>query len=283
MQASKRCRPQRTGVVAATGARARRLSVLLACAGVALGYGHAAQVADSNNSPQGRNWDSIKKLPDWRGVWALTIEGHLHANAEGFDNSKTGLAVPLTPKYFKLRHDSQQVSDPSKLKETQETLAYCLPAGVPGIMLHTIQYEFLFTPGRVTMLTENGEVRRFYTDGRPHLSRDELSQSYEGDSIGHWEGETLVVDTIGFSKGMIFQNGNVTATKNTHYVERIHLKDKDHLQIDSSMDDPAIFTAPFNATRIYERLGPSFPMSEPQCSQTNRDTGESIDLTPPEE
>jgi hypothetical protein len=206
-------KPKRARQPAATR---RNFAAPLCCALMVAGlWLHTAPAASGDSSPQGDSWDSIGQLPDWDGVWALTIEGHLHAAAESDDNSAPGLAVPLTPKYSQLRHDTQVVRPAhriySKLKDTQEALSYCLPAGVPGIMLHTIQYEFLFTPGRVTMLTENGEVRRFYTDGRRHLSLDELTKSYEGDSIGHWEGDTLVVDTIGFPKGTLLQNGNVTS------------------------------------------------------------------------
>lgn len=249
---------------------------LMLCALSVFGYSQLAEAANKTNSPQGDTWDSIKKLPNWDGVWALDLQGHLFAAKESLANAKMsdGGLVPLTPKYAQLRLEARTAN-------AQQNLSFCLPAGVPGIMLHTIQLEFLFTPGKVTLLTENGEVRRFYTDGRAHRSVSEMGASYEGDSIGHWEGNTLVVDTIGFPKGTLFANYGLMVTKNTHYIERIFLKDKDHLQIDSVIDDPAIFTKPYTATRIYERL--DLPMLEPACSQTNRDDGKAVDLTPPEE
>lgn len=141
--------------------------------------------------------------------------------------------------------------------------------------------EFLFTPGRVTILTEDGEVRRIYTDGRKHSKLSEIGDTYEGESIGHWEGDTLVVDTIGFPFGELFQNGALRGTDHTHIVERIFRRDKDNIQIDSVMDDPAVFTKPYAVTRVYERVND--PMAEPQCSQTTHDTGTQIDLTPPPE
>lgn len=253
--------------------RSMQVAAMAALAVVAVGSTRAADAAANEaTSPQGRSWDSIKHLPDWSGVWALNLQGHLFAGAEskGTDNG----AVPLTPKYFQLRAATRAA-------RAQENLSNCLPAGVPGIMLHTIQLEFLFAPGRVTLITENGEVRRIYTDGRPHLSLEEIGASYEGDSIGHWEGKTLVVDTIGFPKGSLFQNYGILATKHTHYAERIFKKDKDDIEIDSVIDDPEIFTRPYAAARIYSRL--NLPMQEPACSQTNRDDGKTVDLTPPEE
>lgn len=218
----------------------------------------AAAALEAPQGPQGDSWASIAQLPDWSGVWALTLAGHLAASDESAAHEKLGGNI-------------------------QQSLTYCLPAGVPGIMLHTIQLEFLFTPGRVTLLTENGEVRRIYISRRTHLNLDDLMDSYEGDSIGHWEGKTLVVDTIGFPKGTLWANGPLRATINTHYVERIALKDQEHIQIDSVIDDPKLFNQPYAASRVYERLGPAFPMQEPQCNQTNRDDGTHIDLTPPPE
>jgi hypothetical protein len=102
-----------------------------------------------------------------------------------------------------------------------------------------------------------------------------------GDSTGHWEGKTLVVDTIGFPNGELWQNYGVRGTLNTHLVERISVNARGLLQIDNTIADPAIFIAPFAYTREYQRS--PFAINEPVCAQNNRDTGGSIDLTPPAE
>lgn len=236
-----------------------------------------AQAASTDGSSQGDSWVSIAQLPDWSGTWALTRAGHEFGTREAHSVSPSGAVslVPFTPKAAKMLLDAQRT-------DKSVNLARCLPAGVPGVMLHTIDLEWLFTPGRVTMLTENGEVRRIHTDRQTHRSADELEGSYEGDSIGHWEGNTLVVDTTHFPNGTLLKDGYLMATQKTHYVERIVLKDKDHLQIDSVISDPALYTRPYAATRIYERIADT-PMGEPQCAQTTRDNGITLDLTPPAE
>lgn len=222
-------------------------------------------------SPQGDTWDSIKQLPDWSGVFSLDRTGHETAGLDSGPDDHG--VVPLTPEYRQLRAQASQ-------GKGQPNLAYCLPAGVPGVMLHTLLSEWLFTPGRVTVLFEDGELRRIYTDRSTHLPLDEMSGSYMGDSIGHWEGNVLVVDTIGFPKGELFANGGLRANKHTHYVERIFLKDKNHLQIDSALDDPKVFTKPYVVTRIMQREEDT-AMPEPMCAQSARDHGNGIDLTPP--
>lgn len=211
------------------------------------------------------------KLPDWSGVWecdSTCVEAS--ADSFGTDNGR----VPLTPKYLQLRAEARAA-------RAQQNLSYCLPAGTPGIQQHGVLHEFLLTPGRITIIFEDGEIRRIYTDARAHRPLSDLTASFMGDSIGHWEGGTLVVDTIGFPKGTLFQNHGLLATLRTHLIERYHLKDKDHIQVDSVMTDPEIFAKPYVYTRVYEHV--PIEMDEPQCHYANHDTGDSVDLTPPPE
>ncbi|HET6554995.1 MAG TPA: hypothetical protein VFG49_15820 [Dyella sp.] len=211
------------------------------------------------------------KLPDWSGTWACD-DSCFQASEDSFGTDQG--RVPLTPKYLALRAQA-------RANRAQQNLSFCLPAGTPGIQQHGVLHEFLFTPDRVTIIFEDGEIRRIYTDHRAHRPLKEMTASFMGDSIGHWEGQTLVVDTIGFPKGSLFQNYGLTATLQTHLVERYHLKDKDHLLVDSVMTDPAIFASPYIYTRGYKRV--PITMDEPQCRYGNHDTGESVDLTPPPE
>jgi hypothetical protein len=229
-----------------------------------------AAVAVGGCSPKAP--DSIPPLPDWSGVWVLYLEGGAREASEDSFGTDKG-RVPLTPKFIQLR-------DAARAARAEDNMANCHPAGLPGILQHGVLHEYLITPGRVTVLFDDGEVRRIATDGRPHRGLDELSSSYMGDSIGHWDGAALIVDTIGFPYGELFQNYGVRATKNTHMVERIFLKDHDHIQIDTVLTDPEIFTKPFAYTRLYQRS--SLPMPETVLCNT-RDNGVTLDLTPPPE
>ena len=217
------------------------------------------QQAAAASSPQGDTWDSIKQLPDWSGVW-VKVRDSLADTME------------LTPEYAEIRSTALS----GHFMTNQAT---CLPSGATGALQHGVLFEFLYTPGRVTMIFEDGEVRRIYTDGREHQPLDYLTESYMGNSIGHWEGDTLVVDTIGFPYGEIWTLGGVRATIDTHLVERIYLNDEGNIQIDNVMTDPAIFVGPYLYSREYK---PSIlTIGEAACASGNRDTGEEIDLTPP--
>lgn len=232
-------------------------------------------------SLQGDTWDSIKQLPDFSGAWTQPA-----ADSQGrvvFEDCCIPGAghAPLTPKYQAMR-DAIAAQIAAGVPGG-DNLVQCLPDGIPGILLHGLAIQYLFTPGNVTVLIEDGEVRRIHTDGRAHPPADELYTSVEGHSIGHWEGGTLAVDTIGMkTDAMLFFTGGIKVTKNTHVMERISLKDKDTMQVVTTIEDPEIFTKPYTYTITYTRLlrEPDFEIG---CKQNNRDTEGTIDLTPPPE
>ena len=92
-----------------------------------------------------------------------------------------------------------------------------------------------YTPGRVTLLGESdgNRLRRIYTDGRPHP--DDPDPTFHGHSIGHWEGNTLVVDTVGIIPQAFIAISEAAAVPNNgdmHIIEHIHLADKDILHDD---------------------------------------------------
>src|SRR4249920_2286723 len=103
----------------------------------------------------------------------------------------------------------------------------CLPEAMPAWMLVTHNaMEILFTPGRVTMLGESdgNRLRRIYTDGRPHP--EDPDPTFHGHSIGHWEGDTLVVDTVGVIPQAYIAISEAVGVPNNgglHVVERLHL------------------------------------------------------------
>ncbi|MDB5688611.1 MAG: hypothetical protein JWL91_487, partial [Sphingomonas bacterium] len=114
--------------------------------------------------------------------------------------------------------------------------------------------EFLFTPGRVTMIQEAYmQVRRVFTDGRP--LPDDPDPTFNGSSIGHWEGDTLVVTTIGLREGGTMGRWGITYSDKVRLTERIRLdpKDKDLLVIDTTFEDPKALAAPWHSTARFKR------------------------------
>src|SRR5207253_11197057 len=99
----------------------------------------------------------------------------------------------FTPQYEAMRAAAARAPQPE-----DNSTANCLPPGMPGIMNQPYPMEFLLTPGKVTIVIEAyTQVRHIYTDGRPLPADPDLE--FHGTSVGRWEGDTLVVETVGFS------------------------------------------------------------------------------------
>jgi hypothetical protein len=137
--------------------------------------------------------------------------------------------------------------------ETNDPVYQCFPPGVPRIYFHPFPMEIIQTPGRVVMLFEYDHlIRQIYTDGRGH--RDDLAPSWMGDSIGHWEGDTLVVETTNFNDKTWIDRRGVPHSEELRVLERIHRTDADHLKIDLTIEDPVAFPKPWTGERYLKRV-----------------------------
>jgi hypothetical protein len=135
-------------------------------------------------------------------------------------------------------------------------MASCWPMGVPGFLLYPVQPVYIVQgPRDVVMIWQSDhQVRHIYLDV-PH--RPHPAPSWYGDSIGHYEGSTLVVDTIGLDSRTFIDDFETPHTDKLHVVERYHLIDGGKtLQVDIHVEDPGAFTTPWNAIQRYRRIEP---------------------------
>ena len=147
--------------------------------------------------------------------------------------------------------------------------ASCRWVGLPGIMSYPYPFEILATPGRITMIFEaDSQVRRIWLDRRRHLDPDDLDPSYYGDSIGRWDGDTLVVDTVGFNTQTTVSGA--PHSDQMHIVEHIRRRDAKTLEDQITINDPEAFTGPVTQTFIYGRR-PGWRIHEYSCNENNRD------------
>jgi len=174
--------------------------------------------------------------------------------------------------------------------------------GFPTVMLDSpLMFEILSTPKEAVLIFSGREVRHVYTDGRAHTPKDELWATPWGDSIGHWEGQTLVIDTIavdspagtGFPKDVvpIFALGGDVAegvlvtvlSSQAHYIERIRMIDPGHLEDRMTVIDPANLTRPWHVTRTYKRVAHINRMVYEDCEGEDRNplVGGKFTLAPP--
>ena len=224
--------------------------------------GAAAAELGKPRGPQGDTWASVAKLPDWSGIWELDWQ---HGR---------GLAA-MRPTPPKLVPEAQAkltayMAAQKQGEDLQPQQANCLPPGMPQIMTQPYPVEFLFSPGKVVILVEAYmQFRHIYTDGRPH--QDDPDPTFMGDSIGHWEGDTLVVDSIGF---VPFSNisAGVGHSDQARIVERFRRVDADHMLIQTTIIDPKILAEPWTVVRPYVR--DKGDLREYICEQNNRDSAD---------
>jgi hypothetical protein len=151
-------------------------------------------------------------------------------------------------------------------------LSHCLPHGMPSFMLimHNA-FELLATPGRITMLGEvdGNRMRRIYLDGRPHPEDPDLT--LHGHSIGHWDSETLVIDTTAIAPQAYIAISEAVGIPNNgdmHILERLHLAKPDVLYDDLEIMAPKVFDATWKTTRIFRRYPQRhYEITEGECAQ----------------
>jgi len=218
---------------------------------------------------------------NWSGTWLMSKDQGSH-NPYASCCLGPGDWIPLTPKYRKIRDDFAKLPEYTVEKNT-DNLADCISPGVPGQLEHPSRFEFLIAPGRVTVIHEEGTVRRIWTDGR-EFPKD-LKPSPQGYSLGHWDdnGATLVVQTRAIAPTSdLFMVGPIKVTTHTRVTERFSLRSPKSMALQVTVDDSQIFTRPYTYTRTFMKIPGDFEVG---CNAYNRDDGHdgNIDLTPPPE
>jgi hypothetical protein len=154
---------------------------------------------------------------------------------------------------------------PRAAPDSEDPILNCLPPGVPRIMLIPFPMQVIQLPGEVIILFEYDHyIRHIYLNRREHPK--ELDLTWMGDSIGWWEGNTLVVDTAGLNdKTWLDQVGHPHSDA-LHVVERIRRIDRDTLQDDLTIDDPKAYKKPWTGLQVF-RLRPTWHLLEYVCSE----------------
>ena len=157
--------------------------------------------------------------------------------------------------------------------------------GYPALMIESpLMFEILPTPNETALIFSSREIRHVYTDGREHPSKDDLWPTPWGDSVGHWEGDTLVIDTVAVKSAFPGREGiSVNAfggieemqtvallSLDAHFVERIRMLDQDHLEDRITIIDPKNLTGPWNLRRTYQRVTHIHRMVYEDCEGEER-------------
>jgi hypothetical protein len=220
--------------------------------GIAIGLvivlGCSSSASAQTKQPDGAEKDAnSRKTPDLSGVWMRDAPPATAMQYWIYELNQE--EPPMTPwgeaKFKEAKSSFGAHQYP--LEETNDpVLRKCEPPGVPRVYMHPFPFQFIQTPGEIVMLFEVDSLRReIYTDGQP---RDPgLVPLWMGSSIGKWEGDTLVVDTINFNDRTWLDRVGHPHSDQLHVIERFRRPDHDHLVDDITIDDPKAYSKPWTA------------------------------------
>ena len=208
-------------------------------------------------------------LPAWDGVWAPL-------QADIFD-----IKTPKAPAGardhapFKREYEAKYLATMAKLRRDfkVDPLSECQPLGLLRMMSLAGHFEFTVTPEQVWIFSGSppgarstgAQTRRIYTDGRANMSDEDLFPTYTGNSVGRWEGDTLVVKTIGLSDDLFIDPTGAMLSGDATVTERIRLLSPNQLQDQFTIEDKTALTRPWVVTRTWRRLPAGSPISDDSC------------------
>jgi hypothetical protein len=214
-------------------------------------FGLSASAADIPRMPDG--------TPNLNGIWDHPYVPDVSKDG---NNQKGAGALPFTD----WGADNFKNYDVSKFDYT----GHCLPFGlmrsmnVGGYPIQIVQYgKYL------ALLFEQSTWFHVVALGRDHPKN--LEPTWFGDSTGKWDGDTFVIDTIGFNGKTRLDTLGHPHSDQMHLIERLHLTDPDHIAYEVTVDDPKTYTKPWKNTRTFWRLKPGEELIEYSCEENNRD------------
>jgi hypothetical protein len=178
-----------------------------------------------------------------------------------------GQNPPLTPAYAKIFE--HHLANAARGKPTGDPTAACLPPGMPRIMTMTYPMEITMGPDRVMIYAEwDEQVRRIFTDARP--LPDDPDPTYNGESVGHWEGNFLLATTYGLRADTNLESSGLPKSDKAISYERIWLADDNTLRDEVTLVDPVALVKPWTVTKQYKRAPAGFKLMPYVCLENNR-------------
>ena len=234
---------------------------------VSLAPAPAAAQSAAAKSPSAAIPRLVDGKPDFNGVWDrprvadVTKNGNAcGANSLGCKQEGSG-ELPFTARGLEIWKDVEHRFDYS---------ARCMPWGYTRAWQTEYPAEIIQTPERLAILWESNNVFHVVpTDGRSHPK--DMDPTWMGNSVGKYEGDTMVIDTTGFNGRTWLDTAEHPSSDQLHVVERYKFIDRDHIDYQVTWDDPKTYTKPIQNTRIFARMKPGQELMEYWCMENNKD------------
>jgi hypothetical protein len=198
--------------------------------------------------------------PDLSGTWRTASNRYL-------TDLSAGSAQPSFTPWARTLYDARRAAN-GKGRPSER----CLPRGVPGMMLARDEpWKIVQTPGAVIILfRESLHYRQIFTDGRPFP--DDPAPTWIGYSIGRWEGDSLVAETIGLTEETWLDEGGHPHSDALRVIERFRRRTARAMEVEITIDDSKAYTKPWKATVRFERI-PSADLGEQPCAVRSAEDG----------
>lgn len=284
-------------------------SLLRSAVGLIVVFAAAALAAtaysDEKDEQILRDFDS---LPDWSGVWARRAgtafdRSTWTMNGKPADpsNRATGVNAPGTRAHPPYNEEWEAIYQEHLALRDQgrfpDPLTRCVAHGFPRIFNVNSPVEFVVRPEQVWILAEHTRsTMRIYTDGRSHPKPEELWHTYFGDSVGHWEGDTLVFTTVGLKgwrdKDVILDRSGLVLSDAAHATTRIRRVQEENdqgeladvLLVRITLEDPKALTRPWTVEKRFYKQPDGTRIYDYECNENNRsvvsEDGRSLFLDP---
>jgi hypothetical protein len=200
-------------------------------------------------------------------IYALSVPGD---DVRTLSKYVFSVFADLKPEEAPIRPEAARIAERHmKNMGTENPTTQCQPGGVPFGGLLPFPNKFIQTPGVIVVLQEaDGGVRQIFTDGRKHTP--DPQPSWMGYSVGRWEGDSLVVDTVGFNdRGWLDGSGH-PHSEALKVQERYRRRDFGHMDVQVTLDDPKMYTRPFGIKYTLD-LVPDSDIGEYVCAENEKD------------
>lgn len=231
-------------------------------------------------------------VPDWSGIWQMVGPTVFDRATVQPPNGRAGEAGVRESPPYKDEWEAIYKKNIELIKQGKfpDPVSTCgTPHGFPRIMNVPDVYEFAVTPAATYILAENGPgILRVYTDGRKFPAPDERWPTYTGASVGHWEGDTLVFETISLKgnsdNDVIVDRTGIVLSNESHATTRMRKIDDMTLEAQMTIEDPKALKAPWKVTKRYRKQAAGTWAWDYGCAENNRNpissSGKTLTLGP---
>ncbi len=205
----------------------------------------------SCTKPQDPRTEAFSKLPNWQGIWIQEIQS----------NTANISALNTNPDQSTALNDYKLVSLNTPWNDEGRAKFEAMFAGMgrrktegwgfPMMMDSPAPLQFVIAPDQTVITNIYHEVLMVYTDGRDHPAAEDRWPTTWGDSVGHWEGDTLVIDTVSVRDPVKFMFWAPPFSDEAHYVQRLRMTAPDRIESVITVEDPNTLTAPFVVNTAY--------------------------------